>query len=194
MKHRPQIAVSLALVAAALSGCATAGDRSGIANVNASSAAAAHAENASWTATLFLTTEGKLANATPEKEGHVTLPQPVNGPFIGGAPAWTGTVARNFSNVSLRLFATSSTANVAANAFPLVPLPSATAYVTVGNATLEVSLDGPPIVRAGEVVEFRGETTLAKEAAAGELKLRVIPYYSHVTTAAEFRFVMGPAH
>lgn len=195
-----QIAVSLAFVAlaASFSGCAASvGERAGILSSSTEGYAPGTA-NASAGAplVLFLTTSGALAATPPDQEGYVTLPQPVNAPFIGGAPAWQGnsTKAANYTNVTLRLFVTSSSANIAANAVPVVPLPSVSGEVISRNRTVEVHLDAPPVIRTGDIVEIKGHAALPGGFDASAFKLRLIPYYSHATTVSEFRFVMGPQH
>lgn len=154
---------------------------------------------------LYMTPDLALAPEPPGAEGTVTLPTPLNSPFTGEYPTWAGTLPRavnlSMAEVQLVFYVTTNTASVAAKSVPAFevfagPLPGFFVGLRVGDASLDGEVDGPAFLRAGEVQEVRavlqGDAGDMLEGA--EVALRIMPLYTHVAHAAEFRFVMGPEH
>lgn len=148
--------------------------------------------------TLYFTMDGALAAASPAKEGFVPLTTPFNSPMTGNYPKWHGPLPVALAkarNVTLHLFVTSSSVNVAAGALPMFAgLPAMDATVGLGNASGSAAVRGPDVVKTGEVVELTADVTLpnATSAPAGTtVDDAALVYYLHAAGAAEFRYVIG---
>lgn len=92
------------------------------------------------------------------------------------------------------MFVTSSSASIAASAFPGAPYPAFDVFFDAGGTSLRIAASGPSIVRSGEAQ--RVEVAFPYEGESGELDVRVeiIPYYTHLQPGAAFQFALGPAH
>lgn len=211
----------LAVLALAMAGCTTpAAPGSTTTDPSAATPASpATAQQGAAPASLSATATGDGALAPPvalyfqadrtllvepaAAEGTVTLDTPVNGPETPGYPAFNGTLPRAVTlgadlDIPFVFYVAANTASIAANQLPIFAgLPGFFLYVTVGNATFEGEADGPPIMHSGHVYEVRGvlDAKALREFPAGEpVTFFAEVIYSHVTQAAEFRYVVGPEH
>lgn len=204
-----KLQLALCLVALVLSGCAsspeTAGATPAAGQVTAAApdtlqtAAAANATVPPLR--LYLGPDLKLAFAPPSAEGEVTLGTPFNSPLTGDYPTWTGVLASDMrveGDIPVRVYVTSSSANVEANQLPVfADLPAIDVTLMAGNTSWGADLSGPAVVHVGEVALYEGKLHAGRPvtlAAGTALRLDTGVYFSHVAAAGEFRFVMGPQH
>ncbi|HEV8359048.1 MAG TPA: hypothetical protein VGR28_01190 [Candidatus Thermoplasmatota archaeon] len=208
-QHRISVLAVLA-IAVALAGCLGQAPATEPSPTNASPSApsgtaTAEGGTATTAATATLVpfalhmTADRALQLEPPAEGTLTLDTPVNGPETPGYPSWTGAlpgdVAWGEEGLPISFFVTTNSFTVRANNVPVfADLPGFFVALHVGSRTLGAELDGPPAMIAGDIHEVAGALMgPAGSAAAGEdvvLEIEVI--YSHVTTVAEFQYLMGP--
>jgi hypothetical protein len=150
---------------------------------------------------LYFLADGAMGARAAERESSVPLVTPLNSPFTGAYPKWNGTAGEELpahGNVTLHLFVTSSSASLAANSVIVFSdLPGIGATVKLGNVTVQLAVQAPPVVRVGEVVELVATAPYAAKGpipAGAAVAYGASVYFTHVVGAAEFRYVLGPEH
>lgn len=190
------VLAALAL-AALMAGCAAPDALAPAAAKDAAHAATAAAPPIA----VFLQPDMSLAEAPPAQDAEVAWDAPAQAPFVVHYPVWKMKLAQDVrleGNLTARIFLTTNTAAIPANAFPMAAdLPGLELRLTSGETTWQGEASGGDVMLQGDVramdvtIPIPNATTLP---AGAEISLRVTPYYSHVAHAAELRFLMGPAH
>ncbi|MCA1814225.1 MAG: hypothetical protein LC624_09795 [Halobacteriales archaeon] len=208
MHRTPPMSV-LAVLALALAGCAEPGPPTNApagGTPPAASGPAALLANATLPPlALFLQPDKTLAAAPPASEGTVAPTIPVNNPEATDAdyPTWEGKLpsaaqALPEAGVPYVFYFTTTSANLEANQLPpFADAPGFEVELALGNTTFQQGIEGPATMRAGETYSANG--TFHPQQAVGweagtPATFHVVVIYTHVTAAAEFRFVMGPEH
>lgn len=141
-----------------------------------------------------------MRGTPPATEGSVPLTTPVNSPSTTGYPTWKGTLAapaRLEKEIHVVLYAQASSASASGRNVPAMGFHQVDVRIGLGNLTFEGEAEGPDVILMGDVAKFTATIPVPHATvlpAGTPVTLDEIVYYSHVTGAAEFRFVMGPEH